>query len=273
MDCCVCTSMILRPPRNTICMACYEGAKNMIAFFNNLQNDTASDKLCATSTSAVSQLNSSKGKIIEGVLKWMKEMKQREDGLNEKLNFLGGLVVAFRDNIHSDIQIKPGNGPSIPAHRALLAVRSVIFKNMLESDGCKAAPNDTIALPELNHEELESLLEFLYSGNLGTEKVEKHVYALSVAADKYEIPYLQTFCERRMLESLDSSNALEVLEISDVCSNKTLREAAMKSVVKHMEDIVFSTRYDEFARKNPHLSVQITRALFMENNSNKKIGV
>ena len=61
---------------------------------------------------------------------------------------------------------------------------------MLDSDGCKAPPNDTITLPELNTEELESLLGFLYSGNLPLDKLEKHVYSLFVAADKYEIPYL-----------------------------------------------------------------------------------
>ncbi|MCL7041523.1 hypothetical protein MKW94_002334 [Papaver nudicaule] len=261
MDCCVCSSipMILRPPRNTVCLACYECSKSLIAFVNNLENnDTANAKENLYSISP-----SNKG--IESVLKWMKELKQREDGLIEKIKFLGGLIVAFRDGIHSDIQIKPGNsGPSLPAHRALLAIRSDIFKNMLESDGCKAAPTDTVTFPELNHEELDALLEFLYSGSLATEKIEKHVYALSIAADKYEIPYLQKFCERNMLELLDSSNTLEVLEISDICSNKILRDAAMNYIVKHMEDIVFSAKYEEFARKNPHLSVQITRALFVE---------
>ena len=88
-----------------------------------------------------------------------------EEELNEKLSFLGGLAAAFRDQVHTDIEIKPGhNGPSLFAHRALLPARSEIFKNMLDLEGCKAAPSNTITLPELNHEELDSLLEFLYSG-------------------------------------------------------------------------------------------------------------
>ena len=88
-----------------------------------------------------------------------------EEELNEKLSFLGGLAAAFRDQVHTDIEVKPGhNGPSLFAHRALLAARSEIFKNMLDTDGCKVAPRNAITLPELNHEELDSLLEFLYSG-------------------------------------------------------------------------------------------------------------
>ena len=35
---------------------------------------------------------------------------------------------------------------------------------MLNSKGCKATPSNTITLPELIHEKLDSLFEFLYSG-------------------------------------------------------------------------------------------------------------
>ncbi|PSR93244.1 BTB/POZ domain-containing protein [Actinidia chinensis var. chinensis] len=267
MDCSICSTMpfILRPPRNAICADCYEGARSLIKFTNKLDNDKAGvgvDKSTNTSSS-VSSPNSSKG--FANALKLVKEMKDMEDELNEKLAFLGSFVTSFRHQIHTDIQIKPGNnGPPIPAHRALLAARSEIFKNILDSDGCKAPPNDLITLPELTYEELDSLLEFLYTGTLPKEKVEKHVYSLSVAADKYDIKFLQKFCEHRMLGSLNSSNALDVLEISDVCSNQGLKETALNFIVRNMEDVVFSARFDVFALKNPHLTVQITRASFMD---------
>ena len=88
-----------------------------------------------------------------------------EEELNEKSSFLGGLAAAVRNQVHTDIEAKPGhNGPSLFVHRALLPARSEIFKNMLDSEGCKAAPSNTIKLPELNHEGLDSLLKFLYSG-------------------------------------------------------------------------------------------------------------
>ncbi|KAA8539369.1 hypothetical protein F0562_026061 [Nyssa sinensis] len=194
-------------------------------------------------------------------LKWAKEMKEMEEELNDKLTFLGGFVAALRDHIHTDIQIKPGN---LYTCTWSFTARSSIFKNMLDSDGCKAPPNDTITLPELNYEELESLLEFLHSGSLPKEKVEKHIYSLSITADKYDIPFLQKFCEHQMLGSLNSSSALDVLEISDVCSNQTLKETALNFIVKNMEDIVFSARFEAFALQNPHLTVQITRASFMD---------
>ncbi|KAK4433401.1 BTB/POZ domain-containing protein [Sesamum alatum] len=270
MDCSICSAMpyILRPPRNTICGACYEGARTIITLTNKLESEKAQSEKPTTGNNPVS---SSKG--FANALKWVKEMKEMEEELNEKIIYLSGFAAAFRDHIHTDIQVKPGNSePSIPAHRALLAARSGIFRNILDSDECKAPPNQTITLEELNYEELESLLEFLYSGSLPKEKVEKHVYSLSIAADKYEIPFLQKFCEHHMLGSLNSSNALDVLEISDTCSNQSLKETALNFIVRNMEDIVFSARFDAFALKNPHLTVQITRASFMDIR-NRRAGV
>ncbi|KAH9702754.1 BTB/POZ domain-containing protein [Citrus sinensis] len=195
--------------------------------------------------------------------------------MNKKIAFLSGFGAAFRERIHTDIQLVPGdNGLPLATHRALLAARSEIFKNMLESeDGCKAPPSETIKLAELKHEELESLLDFLYTGSLPREKMEKHVYSLFLAADKYAIQYLQEFCERHMLLYLNSSTALDVLEISDVCSNKTLKDAALNFIVKNMEEIAFSSKFEVFAPKNQHLYVQITRAFFMDIKSKRVTGV
>ncbi|CAA0818077.1 BTB/POZ domain-containing protein [Striga hermonthica] len=173
----------------------------------------------------------------------------------------------FEDELTSHRQVnkhwkRVEDQPSVKnsqAHRS--AARSSIFRNMLDSDVCKAPPNYTITLPEFNHDELSSLLEFLYRGYLPREKLERHVYTLLVAADKYEIPFLKRFCEIYMLGSLSTSNALDVLEISDTCSNQSLKDTALNFIVRNMEDVVFSERFDAFALKNPHLSVQITRAV------------
>ncbi|XP_048446794.1 BTB/POZ domain-containing protein At3g56230-like isoform X2 [Pyrus x bretschneideri] len=184
MDCTICTSMpvMLRPPRNVICSTCYEGARSVI-FFINKQLQTAQGpadqkpNLCKT---------------LENVSKWVRDMKAESEELSEKIRFLSGFSVAFRDQIHTDILLQPGeSGPPIPAHKALLAIRSEVFNNILDSDGCKAPATDTVKLPELNHEELESLLEFLYNGDLPEDKMNKHIYSLSLAADKYGISYLQ----------------------------------------------------------------------------------
>lgn len=58
-----------------------------------------------------------------------------EEEMNQKLGFLSGFIDAFRDQIHTDILIRPGNdAPSIPAHRALLVGTTLpLFLNYLSS--------------------------------------------------------------------------------------------------------------------------------------------
>ncbi|XP_050387468.1 BTB/POZ domain-containing protein At3g56230-like [Argentina anserina] len=160
-------------------------------------------------------------------------------------------------------------------HRHLVYFNSFIFyfrqldrKSLAtcwtQTDNIAPPSDDAITLPKLNHEELESFFELLYSGDLTEERMSKHVYSLSLAADKYGISYLQKLCERHMHKSLSSSNALDVLEVADTCSFLMLKEKALNYIVKNMQEIIFSAEYDTFALKNPHLSVQITRASLMD---------
>ncbi|MCL7028813.1 hypothetical protein MKW94_006121 [Papaver nudicaule] len=192
--------------------------------------------------------------------KWIEEAIQAKNREEECVKHIGILDVAFKEGRYSDIQVKPGNGPSIPAHRFLLATTSEVFKTMLASDQCKAASIDSVSLPEFNHEELEAFLEFLYCGKLAKEKFEMHFYSLALAADKYVIPHLQSYCEHHIPKLLDSSNALKVLEISEICSNEILKVAALKSILSHAKEIYFTPGFEEFVRQNPHLMVHIARA-------------
>ncbi|XP_054799528.1 BTB/POZ domain-containing protein At3g56230 isoform X2 [Prosopis cineraria] len=201
--------------------------------------------------------------IIRSLSTFKRWYAQQLDQMNEHKHqaaFLESFVDAFRAQIHTDITVTPGNhGSPIPSHKAVLATRSEVFKNMLDSDECKAAPTNNITIPELNCEELESLLEFLYRGSLGPEKLEQHVFALSLAADKYGIAYLQKQCEQYMLNSLSISNALDVLEIADTCSNQKLKDTTMKFLVENIQEIVLSLQYEAFVHRSPHLTVQLSR--------------
>ncbi|KAK7305946.1 hypothetical protein VNO77_43859 [Canavalia gladiata] len=263
MDCCVCTTMplILRPPRNTICGVCYEGVRSIINMMNSAENEKAK-AITNPNGSPVSRRNSSK--TIDDCIRWCSEQIDEFNQQKEDLAFLRGFIAAFKTQIHTDILVTPGrHGSPIPAHKSVLAARSEIFKNMLECDECKAAPNNNITIPDLNHEELESLLEFLYSGTLAGEKLEKHVYALSQAADKYMIPHMLKHCERYLLSSLSTTNALETLEIADTCSNHNLKETTLNFLVKNIEHMVSSPKFEAFVHRSPHLTVQLVTRAFV----------
>ncbi|XP_062087172.1 BTB/POZ domain-containing protein At3g56230 [Humulus lupulus] len=259
MDCCICTSMpyMLRPPRKMICETCYDGANNLKEVLS--KPETIDKK--GTNKGNNSQPNSCKS--LMDVWRVVNDIKSGCDNREERLKFLSEFVAAFRDKIHPDILLKPSNdGPPIPAHKALLAVRSVVLKNMLDSEHrLKAPPTEMETLSELKHDELETLLEFLYNGVLSEEKMKRHVYALSLAADKYYIPYLRKICERHMDRSLCLFNAMNILEIADVCSYTVLKAKVLAFFVENLMELVHSSDFYVWSLKNPHLTVQIMRTM------------
>ncbi|CAA0824965.1 BTB/POZ domain-containing protein [Striga hermonthica] len=90
--------------------------------------------------------------------------------------------------------------------------------------------------------------------------VKEHLYSLAVAADKYDIAPLRKVCEHHLKESLSTSNALDILEISDRCSFQSLRDATLDFIATNYKDITCSKRYNDFTIDNPHLASTITRA-------------
>lgn len=57
------------------------------------------------------------------VWRLVSDMKDATEELDDKIKFLSGFVAAFKDQIHTDIHLKPGNdGLPIPAHKALMVL-------------------------------------------------------------------------------------------------------------------------------------------------------
>jgi len=102
-----------------------------------------------------------------------------------------------------------------------------------------------------------SVLEYLY-----TDHVDFNVeYAMELfaAADLFDIPRLQAMCEKSMLKTIHIENAASIFLTADLHSAKTLREKALKYVLKHFELVSKSAAFEEMARSNVELVVEILR--------------
>lgn len=194
----------------------------------------------------------------------LKQLKDLDDALLEQYRFLEALVMAFHEELHPDVELVPKNGPPIHAHRVVMATKSSVFKSMFEADECKGIHTGAIPIPEMSHDELRCLLEFLYSGSISEEKIEQHGHVLFIAADKYNIPFLSKICEAHISNSINPSNVLDVLELATMCSATSLKEIAVNTIVKHHDEIIFTEKYEGFALRNALLSVEITKALLKD---------
>lgn len=62
------------------------------------------------------------------------EWKERDQGLIERVSFLGGLADAFKEGNHADVQIKAKDGPAKLAHGVVLVSASPLFSQFLFSN-------------------------------------------------------------------------------------------------------------------------------------------
>ncbi|XP_006411278.2 putative BTB/POZ domain-containing protein At2g40440 [Eutrema salsugineum] len=180
-----------------------------------------------------------------------------------KMDFFGGLMEAFKEQRHVDVWLKAGDQTdAIPAHKLILAARSKVFRNILEADDRKASSKETITLSEMTKGELETFLEFMYNGSLPDTKLVQHVHSLYLAAEKYEIPYLQATCRSQIIDSIDSSSAFDVLDLAEIHSDEILEGAVSEFISSNMEEIAFSSKFLSFVESNPALTVQTIRDHF-----------
>ncbi|XP_011624118.1 BTB/POZ domain-containing protein At3g56230 isoform X2 [Amborella trichopoda] len=198
-----------------LCSSCKDGANKLMDFLQELDKNPEKPPLVTLPP-----------KGLSSALCWLKVLKEKWDHSNERLGFLEDISFAFENRIHTDISLKPDDGPAIFAHKAVLASRSPIFKTMLEADGCKAPPTEVISLP-----------------------------------DKYDIPFLRKKCELQILGTLEPSNVFEVLKLSQKCSSETLKNKALETIVMYHEEILSSKEYVEFGHSNAGLVLEISWAL------------
>ncbi|EFH55095.1 hypothetical protein ARALYDRAFT_901145 [Arabidopsis lyrata subsp. lyrata] len=177
--------------------------------------------------------------------------------------FLGGVAKILGEKWQVDLLLKAGDteeGEAISAHK--LAARSKVFKKMLESEKFKVLDGkiETVTLYELKQEELEALVEFIYNNrSVLSKKEKKHVGSLYKAANKYEIPHMQDLCRNELITSLNSSNALNVLEMSLNPIDRVLTFYALRYIIPNLKTICNSDEFKVFFGNYPEIAVVIVK--------------
>lgn len=101
------------------------------------------------------------------------------------------------------------------------------------------------------------VLEYLYTDHLDIDI--NAAMDLFAAADLFDIPRLQAMCEKSILESIEVENAASIFLEADLHSAITLRTKAFNYILKHFELVSKSAAFEEMARSNVELVVEILR--------------
>ncbi len=146
-------------------------------------------------------------------------------------------------------------GQPIHAHKLML-VRCNYFRAMLTGSMMESNLS-TIHLEDVRYQIFLSILEYLY-----TDKLEVQVESameLFAAADLFGIPRLQSMCEKELLQSINAENAATIFHAADEHCATLLRSKTLNFILKHFEEVSKSHAFEEMARHNVELVVEILR--------------
>ena len=109
----------------------------------------------------------------------------------------------------------------------------------------------------MHHDVFLAILEYLYTDEL--EIAFESAVELFVAADLFGIPRLQAMCEKVIIESIHIENAAMIFQAADMVNAPNLRSKAMKYILKHFEAVSKSAAFEDMARSNVDLIVEILK--------------
>ncbi|XP_048245627.1 BTB/POZ domain-containing protein 6-like [Haliotis rufescens] len=124
---------------------------------------------------------------------------------------------------------------AIQAHKFILVSRSCVFHTMF----CGSIPETgQVVIPDIQTDNFKTFLRYLYTGKVAL--TPNTVHGLMYAARKYNVPRLETQCEKFCLQSLSPSNACVFLQQAVLFDKEDLKDRALL-VIKSREEVTFAS--------------------------------
>lgn len=199
------------------------------------------------------------------------ELKREIEDLKSKVSFLRfwapldpyhrSPTPCFTDVVlvaSSDESGKPAANPvPVPAHRAVLASRSPVFRAMLENE-MEESLSGTIKISDVSYDALRAFVNYMYTAEACLE--EQIGCELLVLAEKYQVKHLKSYCEKFLISKLNWENSLMSFAFAHQQNAKNLLDAALSLILDNMDKLSKREEYLELVEKDPRLLVEIYEA-------------
>ncbi|KAH7278143.1 hypothetical protein KP509_38G026300 [Ceratopteris richardii] len=163
----------------------------------------------------------------------------------------------------ADVALHPCDGPSVLAHRVILAGKSPAFKAMLcnpdlQGEAQLHVPTMiTIDIDDMPHEVLRAFVCFFYKGSIDPKVMEEHAKLLYRAAKKYQVELLETLCEEWITKNISDQNALSNLELAKQYDSDVVKDAILHAASSQIDRIPTYAGYQSYVEKNPALLLEL----------------
>lgn len=197
------------------------------------------------------------------------ELKREIDDLKAKvafLNFCSGSPVDTHyptTRSHpipfSDVVLVASQDASVPvpAHKAVLASRSPVFRAMLENQ-MEESLSGTIKIGDVSYDALRAFVNYLYTAEISLD--EDMACDLLILAEKYQVQHLKDYCEKFLVSKLNWDNSIMSYTFAHQHNAKHIVEAALNLITDNMDKLTTREEYMDLVEKDPRLVVEVYEA-------------
>ena len=123
----------------------------------------------------------------------------------------------------------------IPAHKSILAARSIYFKNMFEA-GMQESASNQVTVTDVEPATFKAVLKYLY-GHIPKNEEYASLAKLMVAADKYGLDDLKEQCDDAICANLQVENVIDCLLLADTYNFSNVFSDAETLFKAHVETL------------------------------------
>ncbi|XP_062023186.1 BTB/POZ domain-containing protein At4g08455-like [Rosa rugosa] len=191
------------------------------------------------------------------------ELKREIDDLKAKVAFLKfstrSQPISFSDVVLVASQDPSAAGPSVPvpAHKAVLASRSPVFRAMLENQ-MEESLSGTIKIGDVSYDALRAFVNYLYTAEICLD--EEMACDLLILAEKYQVQHLKDYCEKFLVSKLNWDNSILSYTFAHQHNAKHIVDAALTLITDNMDKLTTREEYMELVEKDPRLVVEVYEA-------------
>ncbi|CAN1130417.1 BTB/POZ domain-containing protein At4g08455 [Linum perenne] len=195
------------------------------------------------------------------------ELKKEIEDLKAKIAFLkfsSSVTPTHHGGKFSDVVLvassDEGDGtPSlpVPAHKAVLASRSPVFKAMFENE-MEESISGTIRISDVSYDALRAFVSYMYTAEARID--EQMACDLLVLAEKYQIKHLKAYCEKYLVSKLNLDSSLMSYAFAHQHNASHMLEASLSLITENMDKLTKREEYLELVEKDARLVVEIYEA-------------
>jgi len=153
----------------------------------------------------------------------------------EVINWWKNIADMIHNNATADVVLRV-DGASIPAHRMILCVKSVVFRVMFDSHMKESSTNE-IVITDFTEDLVRSMLRCIYDPTAIDFEFTTHSSNLWAIVHKFEVTDVMDMIEKKMTSTLTYENAINTLQFADCYGLSALKTAAMDVMVVNCKKV------------------------------------